>query len=705
LSCAGTGAADAARALIMNHARVLRDLINPSEKLNIEGKPLTQRNSLKRAAFSDWWYADRFLMQVACRLVGPATSSLQIADDALRRLDPDEARAWREAAEFLDKRVQSTQAACPGRAPDMSSDAAAAMKTVMTSLRSIAQDAISAAAVKGILPVNRRNNLAIAPAAHTTLSPTVSSAPANARRDATVVDVSSANSAAHMSADQAITELTGPARGFQKWLGSKKAAALLDSWNARMMASLNQKASLEACVRAHFGAYRPPPDCLGWMLGLSILAETLPLSLTISDAQVAGFPLVFVNKKFTDVTGYSKLECTGRNCRFLQGPATDPTHGQMLLDTLREGQGSQIMMVNYCKSGAVFENLLTMEYVRDSLGRRRFCIGLQVDLTGLESDSGPWGRRGLSSSSGREMIIEVRKKMATLVKLLPQSIPVEPPPSSPDDLDLSAIGDWSDPHLEALASATTQPMPACSGRTWCEVLQVLLAGTKAAAVVVDMSVPGLPVKFINQAFTNLTGYSADDVIGRNCRFLQCKATEAEPTAIMISAIRQHISCNVQMTNARKDGSHFINDLTLHPIHDSNGDCRYCVGLLADHSAAGSDTDLRETVHRSLPITFAASLQPRPPAIFVPTDALQQYADFQQKTAKMVRMLWSTDADGALRKILSLGRGLSDEAVRSLGGFLSDKKFQHDEALFVHVLSQVGAGWSPDAGKADEVDSS
>lgn len=436
------------------------------------------------------------------------------------------------------------------------------------------------------------------------------------------------------------------------------------------------------------------------MLGVSILAETLPLSLTISDAQVAGFPLVFVNKKFTDVTGYSKLECTGRNCRFLQGPATDPMHGQMLLDTLREGSGSQIMMVNYRKSGAVFENLLTMEYVRDSLGRRRFCIGLQVDLTGLESDSGPWGRRSLGSSSGREMIAEVRKKMATLVKLLPQSIPVESPPSSPEDLDLSAVGDWSDHQLEVLARETAQPTPACSGRPWLEVLQALLAGTKVAAVIVDMSVPGLPLKFINQAFTVLTGYSAGEAIGRNCRFLQCKATEAEPAAMMIRAIRQHVPCNVKMTNARKDGSHFLNDLTLHPIHDSNGDCRFCVGLLADHAAAGSEDALREAVRRSLPITFAASLQPRPPSIFVPTDALQQYEDYQQKTAKMMRMLWSTDADGALRKILSLGAGLSDEAVRSFGGFLSDKKLQHDEALFVNILTQVRAGWSPDTGKAD-----
>merc|ERR1719502_1493449 len=110
------------------------------------------------------------------------------------------------------------------------------------------------------------------------------------------------------------------------------------------------------------------------MLGLAVLAETLPLSFTISDATIPGFPLVYVNSKFVDTTGFTKQDCCFRNCRFLQGPATDPEHGQHLVDTLRRGADSQTMLLNYRKSGETFENLLTMAYVNDSLGRRRFCI-------------------------------------------------------------------------------------------------------------------------------------------------------------------------------------------------------------------------------------------------------------------------------------------------------------------------------------------
>ena len=147
-----------------------------------------------------------------------------------------------------------------------------------------------------------------------------------------------------LSTDMAVSKLTEVGRGFQKWLGSKKVVALISGWNSSLQATLNSKAAFDACVKGHFGAYEPPADCRGWMLGVAVLAESLPLCFCISDCQVAGFPLVYVNSKFSDVTGYSKLELCGRNCRFLQGPATNPVHGQMLLDTLRDGENSQVRL-------------------------------------------------------------------------------------------------------------------------------------------------------------------------------------------------------------------------------------------------------------------------------------------------------------------------------------------------------------------------
>ena len=237
---------------------------------------------------------------------------------------------------------------------------------------------------------------------------------------------------AFTEAEAAISALTAAGRGFQKWVGAKASSSLLDTWNTTLLSTITSQEAYDACVRAHFASYQPPADMAGWLLGVALLAESLPLALTVSDCSISGFPLVFVNRKFTDVTGYDKKDCEGRNCRFLQGPGTNPESGQHLLETLRRGEDSQTMLLNYRKSGEPFENLLTMRFVRDSLGRRRFCIGFQLDLTGLQDDSGPWGKRMLADESGRKLIAEARLKMSRLILMLPQQINVgKPEPPQP----------------------------------------------------------------------------------------------------------------------------------------------------------------------------------------------------------------------------------------------------------------------------------
>ena len=53
------------------------------------------------------------------------------------------------------------------------------------------------------------------------------------------------------------------------------------------------------------------------------VAENMPLCITLSDICISGSPLVYINQRFRDWTGYGCDEALGRNCRFLQGPATD----------------------------------------------------------------------------------------------------------------------------------------------------------------------------------------------------------------------------------------------------------------------------------------------------------------------------------------------------------------------------------------------
>jgi len=491
--------------------------------------------------------------------------------------------------------------------------------------------------------------------------------------------------------------------------------ALISGWNSSLQATLNSKAAFDACVKGHFGAYEPPADCRGWMLGVAVLAESLPLCFCISDCQVAGFPLVYVNSKFSDVTGYSKLELCGRNCRFLQGPATNPVHGQMLLDTLRDGENSQIMMVNYRKSGEVFENLLTMAYVADSLGRRRFCVGLQVDLTGLQDDSGPWGRRNLGTKEGKAQIETLRKNMSKLIKLLPLDIQVEAPPEGSTE---KPTGHWgpraagpvltregelsSCPELEALAESLHLPMVSTAGRSWVGALYALLDQAPHAIVVVDMTVPGLPLHFVNGAFMELTGHQAADVLGKNCRFLQCKQTEPKRLYEMIDSIRKRRPCQLQITNQCKDGTLFMNDLSLHPIEDSNGTSRLNVGILSDHAVDKSNKAL-EGIRASMPTVFEIHNQPSTPIPFIENDPIEQWKLYEPVTSRLMRMLWSTDGDGALRKLLTLPPAMAGQAISSLGGFLS-KNSPEDEKLLTQVIKEFQAKkWHPETGRTASIE--
>ena len=127
--------------------------------------------------------------------------------------------------------------------------------------------------------------------------------------------------------------------------------------------------------------YTVPEDCAGWVHSFVAVAETYPACIVISDMQIPGNPMFFVNQEFCRITGYAKHEVSGRNCRFLQGPQTEPQSVAVIQDTLRRGVDCHVKLTNYRKNGDFFENLLTMRPVHDSNGVLRFCIGVQFEVT------------------------------------------------------------------------------------------------------------------------------------------------------------------------------------------------------------------------------------------------------------------------------------------------------------------------------------
>ncbi|MFB9376658.1 PP2C family protein-serine/threonine phosphatase [Kineococcus gynurae] len=105
----------------------------------------------------------------------------------------------------------------------------------------------------------------------------------------------------------------------------------------------------------------------------------------------------------------------------------------------------------------------------------------------------------------------------------------------------------------------------------------------------DVSLPDQPVVWVNEAFTTITGYTFQQTVGRNCRFLQDGLTELGydvrgPARRIRDLISLRASGTVLIPNRRADGRIFCNELALSPLVERSGEVRYYLGVQQDVSA-------------------------------------------------------------------------------------------------------------------------
>ena len=103
--------------------------------------------------------------------------------------------------------------------------------------------------------------------------------------------------------------------------------------------------------------------------------------MVVSDPHLPDHPMVAVNDAFVALTGYARAETLGRNCRFLQGPDSDPATSARIRRCIAERQGCIEWIVNYRRDGSKFWNLLFMVPVLDAQGSLLNFFGNQRDIT------------------------------------------------------------------------------------------------------------------------------------------------------------------------------------------------------------------------------------------------------------------------------------------------------------------------------------
>ena len=100
-------------------------------------------------------------------------------------------------------------------------------------------------------------------------------------------------------------------------------------------------------------------------------------------------------------------------------------------------------------------------------------------------------------------------------------------------------------------------------------------------VIADAQQPDMPIIYVNPAFERISGYSRDEVIGRNCRFLQGNDRDQPALEELRAALRAERPCQVTLRNYRKDGTLFWNELDIAPVHDEQGRLTHFVGIQND----------------------------------------------------------------------------------------------------------------------------
>ncbi len=113
------------------------------------------------------------------------------------------------------------------------------------------------------------------------------------------------------------------------------------------------------------------------------------------------------------------------------------------------------------------------------------------------------------------------------------------------------------------------------------LLDQAIAASSSGVVISDMQLPHQPIIYCNAAFSKITGYSTEEIIGSNCRILQGQNTNPQVIEKIRQCLRLGIHGRVVIKNYRQNGTWFWNELSLSPVRNERGDLTHFIGIQLD----------------------------------------------------------------------------------------------------------------------------
>ncbi|KAI5005250.1 hypothetical protein ZWY2020_032493 [Hordeum vulgare] len=329
--------------------------------------------------------------------------------------------------------------------------------------------------------------------------------------------------------------------------------------------------------------------------------DELQGSFLLTDPAMPGHPIVYASRGLASLTGYPRRDLLGRNARLFQGAATDRAAVSGLREAVRAQRAHQVAILNYRRDGAPHWVLLHLAPVFHAAdGRVLHFLAVQVPIAASPrrrpGRPAPFaacreearGEEELPCASHvGEVFVDIDKRgMETRRRLEAE----EPRIASGCDKEMalstansifSTLNRYS--KLTGLVVCERRcdsvGIPALSSS-----LNLSLGRIKQSFVLTDCHLPDMPIVYASDAFLSLTGYSREEILGCNCRFLNGPGTSAE----VLEEINRHIcreeACTVHLLNYRKDGSTFRDLLHVSPIRNSSGKVAFHVWVHLDESA-------------------------------------------------------------------------------------------------------------------------
>ncbi len=145
------------------------------------------------------------------------------------------------------------------------------------------------------------------------------------------------------------------------------------------------------------------------------------VAMIVADARLEDMPITYANRAFETLTLYSREFAIGRNCRFLQGPGTDPADVDRIRENLRSGEEFQLTLVNHRADGAPFRNSLLISPVHDDDGTLAAYFGILRAVPEAETGPAPSG----VGSDGLSLLLELQHRVKNHLAMIVSMIRIQ----------------------------------------------------------------------------------------------------------------------------------------------------------------------------------------------------------------------------------------------------------------------------------------